>query len=473
MSLTKKIDEVLPSGVVLTAVILFALLMCALGAVGLLNIASYVSLRKSIGKATEMGIRADVGAVAGQVKARAPTTYGVSCLKAAAVLAEAFKDRLQEDWAVDLLAFQGKPGYPSSSFLPRELRIGEPLPREVAEGLRDYGSETEELRQLLLTWRRETGEDFAVYGSGHCGILTDHRRLRRLLKQMRLLASYERLAGSPEKGLRWAEDIIRISMALRESPESPVQVIRYALIGQACMTIETVLSRSPDVDTDVLVSLQSTLGKTIAEMNLPAVIESGVTDLIANTGRIRRTVALEACRQLHSRPVLAEETLSRVLWEQLVPAVPRLKYSADIRGALIVLQVSRRSPHFLFEWTRDHRWSSRGPWALLSVYYLDSLTRVTLAQTAIAAERFRRSCGHWPSSLSGLTDGFLTHLPSDPFSGKDVLLVTKGDHLVIYSVGWDGQDGGGDPTLREHGHKDLTFVLIDSGVRNELSYSDR
>jgi hypothetical protein len=77
----------------------------------------------------------------------------------------------------------------------------------------------------------------------------------------------------------------------------------------------------------------------------------------------------------------------------------------------------------------------------------------------LAAERYRRAHGHWPAALTDLVPAYLAKVPLDPFDGAPLRYRRLKDGVVIYSVGFDGQDDGGN--LSDHTRKPGT----DRGVR--------
>jgi ABC-type transport system involved in multi-copper enzyme maturation permease subunit len=93
------------------------------------------------------------------------------------------------------------------------------------------------------------------------------------------------------------------------------------------------------------------------------------------------------------------------------------------------------------------------------------------AVAALAAERYRRRHGDWPKSLDDLTPGLLEKVPADPFTGQPLRLRRLDDGIVIYSVGADGQDDGGDvdsgPAVKAEGAKDIGFRLWDVSRRRQ------
>jgi hypothetical protein len=68
-----------------------------------------------------------------------------------------------------------------------------------------------------------------------------------------------------------------------------------------------------------------------------------------------------------------------------------------------------------------------------------------MAVTAIALERFKLRDGRYPDALEKLKPDFLSAIPMDSMSGKPLAYRLKDDGgLLLYSVGEDGIDNGGD-----------------------------
>jgi hypothetical protein len=72
---------------------------------------------------------------------------------------------------------------------------------------------------------------------------------------------------------------------------------------------------------------------------------------------------------------------------------------------------------------------------------------VECARAAVAAERFRRARGRWPTALNELAPEMLPSLPLDPYDGQPLRMRHMGDTLAVYSVWPDGQDYGGNCTM--------------------------
>ncbi len=99
---------------------------------------------------------------------------------------------------------------------------------------------------------------------------------------------------------------------------------------------------------------------------------------------------------------------------------------------------------------------------------LRSRARLRCAGAALACERFRMARGAWPSALQDLVPEFLPALPTDPFDGKPLRFDRKNGQVIIYSVGEDRRDDGGETEARSHAPpgRDLEFRLWDPSLRS-------
>jgi hypothetical protein len=100
--------------------------------------------------------------------------------------------------------------------------------------------------------------------------------------------------------------------------------------------------------------------------------------------------------------------------------------------------------------------------------YRRSRAALRSAAAALAAERYRMANGKWPVSLQDLMPTFLAKVPLDPYDGKPLRYRRLQDGCVIYSIGPDGRDDGGD-LARKKGPPppgtDIGFRLWDADRR--------
>jgi len=81
--------------------------------------------------------------------------------------------------------------------------------------------------------------------------------------------------------------------------------------------------------------------------------------------------------------------------------------------------------------------------------------------TILALARWRAEKGEYPASLGQLTAaGLLKDLPMDPFSDKPLIYRRTGDNFILYSVGPNFRDDGGEPGK---GHNGCLEKWLDNG----------
>jgi len=79
--------------------------------------------------------------------------------------------------------------------------------------------------------------------------------------------------------------------------------------------------------------------------------------------------------------------------------------------------------------------------------------QLRVARAALAVERFRAANTKLPDQLGELSPAFLERFPDDPFDGQPLRYKKLAKGYVVYSVGEDGKDDGGDEK------KDITFIV--------------
>lgn len=72
---------------------------------------------------------------------------------------------------------------------------------------------------------------------------------------------------------------------------------------------------------------------------------------------------------------------------------------------------------------------------------------------SLGIERYRLANGLLPDSLGNLIPKFLDAIPADPFDGQPLRYKKLAKGYVVYSIGEDGRDDGGDEK------KDITFTV--------------
>jgi hypothetical protein len=90
------------------------------------------------------------------------------------------------------------------------------------------------------------------------------------------------------------------------------------------------------------------------------------------------------------------------------------------------------------------------------------------ALVALATERYRMRYSHWPDTLDALVPEFLDEPPVDPFDEKPLRYLRDEEGVIVYSVGEDGVDDGGE-VRRQSGSRiaapDVGFRFFDPELR--------
>jgi hypothetical protein len=106
--------------------------------------------------------------------------------------------------------------------------------------------------------------------------------------------------------------------------------------------------------------------------------------------------------------------------------------------------------HLFSRWTSD---SMR--------YCVVADARRRVARAALAAAKFQAEERDPPESLDELVPDFLLAVPFDPFDGKPLRMKRTARGIVIYSIGPDATDDGGEPLDEAERTGDITFELPD------------
>lgn len=111
--------------------------------------------------------------------------------------------------------------------------------------------------------------------------------------------------------------------------------------------------------------------------------------------------------------------------------------------------------------------------------HVQCLAVIRAIRLLIAVERFRLRNDRMPAALDELVPTYIDAIPIDPFDQTPLKLITRDAMLIVYSVGDDGVDDGGQvvPVEGKKRPRDRGFRLLpvaDRGVvfRDEINTSD-
>ena len=105
----------------------------------------------------------------------------------------------------------------------------------------------------------------------------------------------------------------------------------------------------------------------------------------------------------------------------------------------------------------------------LAERFQGGLAFLRCAIVAVAVERYRIAHGRWPNHLDELVPRYLANVPTDPFDGQPVRYRRLKDGMIIYTIGEDQKDNGGQRVRIQAGapDRDVGFQLWDPERRRQ------
>jgi hypothetical protein len=285
-----------------------------------------------------------------------------------------------------------------------------------------------------------------------------------LLQLEALLAAQD---GDTERAVEAFRAGLAVSNALRGGPCLILQMIRIACYGITCAGLRPMLEITRFSD-DQLARMQGMLG---AADDPDALTRALIGE------RVMTLVAFDHPDQLVAGLNTADEWLpggkavaAGLLRMAGTASGTRERYLAVMAGAI---DASRRPPHEALPLLqqaagavdRDRAWipplslSRMMPNFYRSeVQLARSLAMTRCAVTALAVERYRLANSRLPEAAEALAPAFMPAVPADPFNGQTLRYKPVEDGCLVYSVGEDQTDNGGE--LAPRNGNDVVFRVV-------------
>ena len=280
--------------------------------------------------------------------------------------------------------------------------------------------------------------------------LTPIQERRGVASVLSIAAAVAALDGDPSAAVGHLRAGLNAARSIGDEPTLIAQLVRIACTQVAVRSAERVLGLcQPDAE---LAGLQAAFEREASERFFQAglrgelaSVDQTMTNIYAGSGyspysahdhasalRLLQAAVADAGRPSPSRTeyaaaeqaVMAEWPQRVAMTRLLAPAVSKVS-EADVRG--------------------------------------QAYTRA--AAVAVACERHRRATGSWPTALADIPKSVLAEVPADPFDGQPIRYKRTTDGAVVYSVGPNRADDGGQwfPTGGPDG--DIVFRLFDPAAR--------
>jgi hypothetical protein len=317
--------------------------------------------------------------------------------------------------------------------------------------------------------------------------LDQAREVARLLQYDALRRAHDNdLDGALESTLA----AVNVSRSLSGEPSLVSALVRIACRSSLGLpSLERVLAQGEPSDAQ-LARLQQALVEDESDPLLqPAMRGELVTtyallEALASGQRKLGQIGFKPPRPWKDMPVL-----DQVLDSTLTPVLEQ--YSLSQRSAVMkylgdVIDINRLPIEEQCARLEELRSTTHSPLALHLWGNLPKFGERCRASTAqlrcailmLAAERYRRVHGKWPSAINDILAGLPPQIGRDPYDRKTLRLKRLADGLVIYSVGPNMADDGGDishswPGAGAGASKDVGFRLWDPVHRRRAPPPDK
>ncbi len=308
------------------------------------------------------------------------------------------------------------------------------------------------------------------------GILLPHLGpLKGVAQTLQLRAIAELDSGQAEKALEDVSLALRLAEAVRTEPTLISKLVRISVVQIALQSVWEGLADHQWTDAQ-LVMLEQELGRLDFIPDYAAAIRgevacvSGVIDYLRGHPEQLFTLISDRSDTDNAPSLLARLIPSGWFYQnQLCCARFQTQWYlplADVEHRLFSPAAARRADAAVSE-ELLHR---KAPYNFLAGALLPALgsgavrrfayaqSSVDLARVACALERYRLAHGEYPEQLDALTPQFLDKLPHDVINGQPLHYTRTADgRFVLYSVGWNESDDGGQAAKKEKsGSIDLT-----------------
>ena len=282
-------------------------------------------------------------------------------------------------------------------------------------------------------------------GAGH-GIQTVIERLGPPRSAARLLGlrSLDLAFGKhPEAAVDSVISILKMQRITERHPVLIAHLVRISIDALACQTAVIVLELSDPSDASLAGLQQSLLSANEPDRLTRCLVAERVFGILLHRNIITGSAGMPSTTEDGSSPA---PQLFSGFWGRPVFESMAVGYLRDMATAI---HASRNPPPQVYDhvsgMTAESRQGAIIIPALRQAVLTDGqgLAIARCTRGAVMIERFRLAHGELPQSLSDLIPTFADALPSDPFTGQALQYRVDENSYVVYSVGDDRHDDGG------------------------------
>jgi hypothetical protein len=270
--------------------------------------------------------------------------------------------------------------------------------------------------------------------------------------------------------------MVNLGRSIGDEPFNVSQIVRMASVNAAVLNLEQTLARTAP-DDPALASAQKTVGAEIGYPSLEIAYRGERASLFGMYHAVDTGVVTAA--QINEKMAGSSPPIS---WPaDVAPGSVALRQAQawQLRRMTRLVEVAKKPiPEWPAALAKAREATPPAPAAArflepLGDLFDEALPRaaqrreatVRSAVVALAAERYRRKNGRWPLEPKEMDPSQVGPVPADPFDGAPLRFRRLDDGLVVYSIGPDGRDDGGDLGDRQKNEPDIGFRLWDADRR--------
>lgn len=334
------------------------------------------------------------------------------------------------------------------SQLPLDLQLDEELTSELREGLeRAFVA----LAEAQVIADQPAGRFPLNYAGGWLAMVLSSQEARTAASLLRLETALWAQDGYSDHAVRSTRGVLNCARAVGDEPTLISMLIRIAIQAIALRSLERVLAQgqpSPVELADFQRLLEDEAAQPLLWLALRgerALMHETLNDLVAgkvNAAQLGGAAGPSFVDRVEGKVLSigapgANARLLRLMTERIeiarrpveehagrMKSLPPLRKQGGASGILVALLLPAIDK--------------------VGEAFVRSQAMLRCGITAIAAERYRQAQGRWPATLAELVEAkLLDAVPLDPFDGAPLRLRRTSEGVVVYAIGFDGKDNGG------------------------------
>ena len=366
--------------------------------------------------------------------------------------------------ATDLKGWQIYYRNPTKPATAKEFPIAPQMQTPAADvlyALNKYDAAMEQLRQASRRPYANLPLNYADGFNAVSPLLPDLATLKRCARVLSLRAVAELADGQSDQALEDIKLLLYLDNSIRNSPFLISQLVRIAMASIALQPVWEGLSEHKWSD-EQLAALDSELSKMDFLADYEFAMRGDRAFAIAsfeNQRRTRETVAYTGDRLVTNKLTLMpsaffyrnELEFARLQQQWILPIVDT--HSRTVSPAAcrrLEADVAAESKHYSLY--KVQALASVPAVAASAEKFAFIQWALDAARVACALERYRLAHGEYPDTLDALAPQFIAAVPHDNINGQPLHYRRTDDgKFVLYSVGWNEKDDGGQVAFKKGG----------------------